>query len=121
MNDIMRMTEKEKLLKHSKVWDEFNAKNKLNEMKTEEDLIMKNINMENSKEQILQREFDKENLDNTTQVQFCYNAINRAMEQYTKEIKFKLQQIALADDEMVNKEGAAIKYREIVRELLKTF
>ena len=43
MNDIMRMTEKEKLLKHSKVWDEFNAKNKLNEMKTEEDLIMKNI------------------------------------------------------------------------------
>lgn len=35
-----------------------------------------------TQEEILQSEFDKENLGNTTQVQFCYDAIKRAMDEY---------------------------------------
>lgn len=43
----------------------------------------------NDKEKLklLQQEFDKENLGNTTEVQFCYEAIKRAMEEYSNQFK----------------------------------
>jgi hypothetical protein len=35
------------------------------------------------------------------------------------QVKFELQKIALADDEMVTNAGAAVTYREMIRNILK--